>query len=72
MDLVFIVDRWDPCSDLEWLGRIGDGSTSVVAGARRITDGTIGAVKMINIFKHKRPEFFINEVNIGQQMVFQN
>ncbi len=72
MDLAFIVDRWDPCTYLEWLGRIGDGSTSVVGGARRITDGTIVAVKMMNIFKHKRPEFFINDVSIGQQMVFQN
>ncbi len=72
MDLVFIVDRWDPCTDLEWVGRIGDGSTSVVEAARRITDDAIVALKMINIFKHKRPEFFINEVSIGQQMVFQN
>ncbi len=71
MDLVFIVDRWDPCTDLEWLGRIGDGSTSVVGGARRITEGTFVGVKLINFFKHKRPEFFINEVTLGQQMVFQ-
>ncbi len=72
MDLAFIVDRWDPCTDLEWLGRIGDGSTSVVGGARRIAVGTMVAVNIINIFKHTRPEFFINEVSIGQQVVFQN
>ncbi len=67
----FIVDQWEPDTDFEWLGRIGDGSTSVVGGARRITDGTIVAVKIMNIFMHKRPEFLINEVSIRQWVLFE-
>ncbi len=67
----FIVDQWEPDPDFEWLGRIGDGSTSIVEGARHITVGTIVAVKMMNIFMQKRPEFLINEVGIRQWVLFE-
>ncbi len=64
-DLAYIVDRRDPRWHFRKLAQIGEGSTSVVDAAWRISDGSIFAVKKMVIFAHSWPHLMLNEVDFS-------
>ncbi|KAG5451912.1 Serine/threonine-protein kinase PAK mbt [Clonorchis sinensis] len=62
--LAQVVDPYDPRTDLEELGPIGEGSTGVVCLMRYRSTNHYIAVKKMNIFKQQRRELLFNEVMI--------